>query len=127
VVRTAQQWALPGVECRTVQQLTPDLAESLSHYQRVVFVDAIPARSCPQLKVSRLQPANTQEWQTHSSDPAAILGLTQILYHRCPESWMIAVPAFSFAFGLGLSPRTRKLLPRTLESLRSLLLPASPG
>jgi len=127
VVRTAERWALPGVECRTVQQLTPDLAERLSHFQRVIFVDASPATSCPQLKVGRLQPGNTREWPTHSCDPAAILGLTKTLYHRCPEGWMIAVPAFSFAFGLGLSPRTRKLLPRTLEHLRNLLPPANPG
>jgi hydrogenase maturation protease len=127
VVRSAEHWALPGVECRIVQQLTPDLAERLSHFQRVIFVDAIPATSCPQLKVSRLRPVQTQELPTHSSDPAAILGLTQMLYQRCPEGWMIAVPAFSFAYGLGLSPRTRKLLPQTLEHLRKLLRLAGSG
>jgi hydrogenase maturation protease len=121
VARIVQEWALPGVDCHVCQQLTPELADSVTGYHRVIFVDAIPAGSCPRPRITKLQPASSPDLRTHSADPGAILALAQMLYQRCPEAWLVAVPAFSFDFGLGLSHRTRRLLPRTLASLRGLL------
>jgi hydrogenase maturation protease len=121
VARTVQEWALPSVDCRVCQQLTPELAETVTGYHRVLFVDAIPADSCPRPRVTKVRPARNPDLRTHSSDPRAILALAQLLYQRCPEAWLLAVPAFSFDLGLGLSPGTRRILPLALDSLRALL------
>jgi Ni,Fe-hydrogenase maturation factor len=39
----------------------------------------------------------------HSLTANALLGLTQLLYNRCPPAWMVSVQGSDFSFGEGLS------------------------
>jgi Ni,Fe-hydrogenase maturation factor len=56
----------------------------------------------------------------HVGDPRALLALTEIVYDRRPEAWLITVPARDVAFGVGLSAATEQGAEEALRQVRLL-------
>lgn len=105
VVRRVENLRLADVVCRSYHQLTPELADLIKDFSRVVFVDAMDASRCDVVRATRL------EWEgpwepcgAHVSSPQYLMRLASELYHARPEAWMITVPALNFDFGLALTP-----------------------
>ncbi len=105
---------------RSVQQLTPELAEELSLLEAVLFIDAwaAPAGAVPQLQP--LSPAGTGG-DSHHLEPAALLAVSQALYGRAPAAQLLLVPAHAFEHGMELSAPLRASLPAARELLRQWL------
>lgn len=118
-------WALPGVESRALHQLTPELAEAIARAARVVFVDAYPAAG-PEDDVRCVPvgaaPAVAGPGLGHHGDPAGLLKLSLFLYGRQPRAWVVGVPAYSFALGAQLTPRTAQAVEGAVARVRALLL-----
>ena len=104
--------AEPGgsVAVRSVQQLTPELAEELADLDAVLFIDADGAveSAGPQLK--DLHPAGASG-NSHGLEPAALLAVCQALYGRAPAAQLLLVPATAFAHGTALSAGLQRQLP----------------
>ncbi|MFM8966955.1 MAG: hydrogenase maturation protease [Vulcanococcus sp.] len=107
---------------RSVQQLTPELAEKLAGLEAVLFIDAwlAPAGAEPQL--IELRPAGSDGGadsspQSHRLEPAARLALSQRLYGRAPRAQLLLVPATAFEHGTVLSAELRAALPQALALL----------
>jgi hydrogenase maturation protease len=96
-------WGRPDVRALTVHQLTPELAEPMSQARRVVFADATAEAPDGPVKATRLHPAAGDIASGHSSDPNWLMGLCQALYGRCPEAWLVTIPAADLGLGEGLS------------------------
>jgi hydrogenase maturation protease len=110
---------------RSVQQLTPELAEELAHLEAVLFIDAwqAPAGAMPQLiDVSpagdSADCATARPPDSHRLEPAALLAMSQLLYGRAPEAQLLLVPATTFEHGTALSVELRQVLPRAQALLR---------
>ena len=100
----------PGIDCLTLTELTPDLAETLSRYDNVLFVDASITAS--DLKWRTVSPQlESGGVRTHALTPEALIGIAITLYDRCPEViTIVEIPARSFHYSEKLSPLTQSML-----------------
>jgi hydrogenase maturation protease len=108
------------VAVRSVQQLTPELAEELSQLEAVLFIDAWPASTGAVPQLQPLSPAGTGG-DSHHLEPAALLAVSQVLYGRAPAAQLLLVPAHAFEHGMELSAPLRASLPAARTLLRQWL------
>lgn len=94
-------WHVPRLRVLATQGLVPELAEMLAECERVLFADASAADAVPRLVPLAVQAAPAAS--LHFSDPGGLLALTLALHGRCPEAWLLLLPADDFAFGEELS------------------------
>ena len=114
----------PGgsVAVRSVQQLTPELAEELAQLEAVLFIDAwlAPATAEPQL--TEIGPAPGAA-ESHQLEPAQLLAASEALYGRTPRAHMLQVPAHTCEHGMELSPQMQAALPAARALLQGWLSP----
>ena len=111
------------VTTQTVHQLTPELAATLSEFDRVIFVDA--AVNCEQVQLERLQPETIQGRQMgHFCDARSLLVLSQLLYHHTPEAFLITIPVADLDFGEEFSSLAEKGAAEALRIIEELLTEA---
>jgi hydrogenase maturation protease len=120
-------WGMPGVEVRTLHQLTPELAEPLAAAGRAIFLDAHPVSSGSDVHIHYLRPATPTPRLAHTCDPQGLLALAQTAFGRSPEAWWITIPATDFSFGAPLSPRAARGVADALATVRRLLAPSAPA
>jgi Ni,Fe-hydrogenase maturation factor len=89
------------------QGLVPEIADEIARAETVVFLDA--DASADQLIVTNLDVSSLSGCkEAHSLTPEALLSLARQLYNATPiRAMLVSIPAYSFAFGETLSPRTR--------------------
>jgi hydrogenase maturation protease len=114
------------VEIVWCQQLTPDLAQSVSRAQLAIFIDA--ACDCPagSLRSRRLTPESKKAFSggaafSHFQTPESLLAWSEELYGGSPEAYCLSVGAGSLAEGLDLSSTVQAALRQLQEKVRSLL------
>jgi hydrogenase maturation protease len=109
------------VAVRSVQQLTPELAEELARLETVLFIDAwlAPADAAPRLDALPPGPGEGQTGTvSHHLDPAQLLAITAVLHGRAPQGWWLRVPARAVEHGTQLSPALQAALPTARALLR---------
>jgi hydrogenase maturation protease len=117
--------AYPGVRSISRGQLTSDLAENLAACELAVFVDASRECASEEPMVEPLEPACTTHGALdHAIGPRFLLALCRVLYNRCPQAWLIWVPAADFSFGNGLSPLGARGMERALVAVERLITDA---
>ena len=91
-----------------LHQLEVELAETISHYEMIIFVDAATAQN-PQL-VTRKEVLPTLQGHavTHYFTASDLLALCQSLYHRLPHGALFSIRGEDFNFGATLSPSTER-------------------
>jgi hydrogenase maturation protease len=104
VARTVASWGRPGVSAVAAHQLTPELAATLAGAERAWFVDARADDAGAGVCVGPVEPRDGAGPTGHALDPWRLLALTRAAFGRCPEAWLVTVPAADLGFGEGLSP-----------------------
>jgi hydrogenase maturation protease len=102
--------AHPGVDWLSLAQLTPELAQVITQYERVLFLDA--SVEVRHVKVSEMLPqAGRQLLASHILSPQHILNLAVELYGECPrQTTLVQFPACDLDFGWELSPCMQKMV-----------------
>ena len=116
----------PNIEVLPCQQLTPDLAETASHFQLVIFIDAAVNLPPGELRCERITASENRDHLEASSfshflTPASLLTCTAELYAKFPDAYCISVGGESFAEGESISPAVQAALEPLLAQVRSLL------
>jgi hydrogenase maturation protease len=106
-------------------QLAPELLDTVVDYDRLIFVDAHVRADLPDVYWAPVRPEYASSTFTHHMTPGMLLALLQMLYHREPESYIVAVRGQAFDFGQGLSTATGTLVEPAAEQIVRLL--AGPG
>jgi len=109
------------VDVLTVHELQPELAETMSGYREVVFLDAAVQGSAIHSEV--ITPAaDSRPDGSHSHSPGSLLSLCSALFGRAPErSLLIAIPGQEFEFSEQLSPFTQAMVERAVEQAGNFL------
>jgi hydrogenase maturation protease len=95
---------LPGVEVRSVHQLTPELAAAFAHRRLVVVVDA--SVEVRRLTVALVEPAAAAGSMSHHFDVRSLIALSDVLGQPPDEVVTVAIPAHELGLGTELSAAT---------------------
>lgn len=121
VAEIVASWHLPQVRSLFLHQLTPELTAELAQVDLAIFVDACQAFDTNTIKLDRLKPSNAINFNSHFSDPRALLSLTQALFGECPQAWWVIVPGVNFELGDRLSSIAEQGIFQALSQIKSLL------
>jgi hydrogenase maturation protease len=103
---------LSGLTVDSDYQLTVEDADSVARHEVAVFADAAVTGTEP-FYFRRLAPGGTPGFSSHSVEPAEVLALSQTLFNRLPEAYVLGIRGYDFnEFGEGLSGRARANLAR---------------
>jgi hydrogenase maturation protease len=118
--RAIEAWQLEGVQTKIVHQLTPEIAETISHARSVLFIDASTA--VQEARVRPVEPDSSGDFTPHTGSPESILALNKALYDHCPKAWLAAIPASNFELGAPISEAALKAIQSALAIIRPMLL-----
>ena len=112
------------VEIMRLHQLGPELSESLSHSECVIFVDAATGPGPGEIEIKEL--AGTPRSAKapafgHALDPEAIVSLAAQLYHARPRAFSATVTGQTFEHGESLSLAVAGALPDFVGRIEGLV------
>lgn len=113
-------WNLIGVKVLRVHQLTFELAYELSLVEKVILIDAA-SNLDSQVKLEQILASDTQELFTHGCSPSGLIAISQWLYGKAPEVWLLQINAEDFSLGRGISPKAKQGITAGLKILYSFL------
>lgn len=96
-------------------QLTPEMAEDLTAYDRVCFVDAHTGRIPQNVQVVDLAAEYQTSPFTHHLTPEMLLSMCASLYGHSPEAILVSVRGYEFGFETELSRMTASLVNEAVE------------
>ena len=104
------------------QQLTPDLADSLSRCDRVIFIDAHAGDAPGEIRTQPVIPTGKQ-WGAfvHEMAPDVLLDCVKQIFGKAPEAQLITIGVASLEIGQGLTPLVASALPRVIALVQSQL------
>lgn len=91
-------------------QLTPEVAEDLTAYDRVCFVDAHTGKIPTNVQMVHIAPEYQTSPFTHHLTPEMLLSMCSSLYNKIPEAILISVRGYEFGFATELSSFTELLV-----------------
>jgi hydrogenase maturation protease len=102
-------------------QLTPELADIIAGYDRIVFVDAHVDPDMGDLHCGPVQPESASPLFSHHMTPALLLALAGAIHGREPAGYLVSVRGYDFDFRRGLSPRSGMLVEPAVRAILRLL------
>ena len=100
-----------------VLQLTPELADTISAYQRVCFIDAHTGNVPEDVNMVEVKAEYQRSPFTHHMTANTCLSLVQTIYGRNPQAILVSVRGYEFSFSHELSPATLQLSKQAVERI----------
>ncbi|MFN7995545.1 MAG: hydrogenase maturation protease [Bryobacteraceae bacterium] len=116
-----QLQANAGQQSLLCHQLTPELAEAISRYASVIFVDARADLPPGEVRIEPLDGGRTP--LTQKCSPGALLTWSRQIYGREPAAFAVGIGAESFEFGEGLTPVVRRAACEAARAIERMLKP----
>ncbi len=104
---------LPGVEVRSIMQLTPEVSLDIVDRRLVVFVDA-SVRS-DELSLDEVEPKPDATVMTHHGDPASLLAIAATVGRPPDRAMLVSIPAHDLGMGSTFSPSAERAARRAVE------------
>jgi hydrogenase maturation protease len=98
-------------------QLEPGLAEVITSYDRVCFVDAHTGAYPEDIRLEKIEGKFQSSPFTHHMTPETCLALAETLYGHAPPGIVISVRGYLFGFSSRLSAATAKLAEGATEHI----------
>lgn len=110
-----------NVEIVRAHQLAPELAETISRCEAVIFVDA--ARNGPpgQISSTQIRPPQATPGFSHQLSPAAVVALAHQLFGATPHAFSVTLAGADFDHGESLSPAVEAALPALVARIEALI------
>jgi hydrogenase maturation protease len=122
VVERLRQLGLPAdVAFLTVHQLEVEMAETLTGYEAVVFVDAAIPESPQAIQRAIVGPQLQSHPVAHFLTPSDVLSLCQTLYGHMPHAVLFSIRGRDFNFGEELSPEVERAAGEVVNQIEQLV------
>lgn len=102
-------------------QLTPEFAEDISTFERVIFVDCDVELAPGEVRVRPVEP--TAHADTHLQSPGDLLRLAHDLYGARPEALFVGVGPENMDLGETLSPSVDAAVQRAADLIQGAIRP----
>jgi len=96
-------------------QLTPEVSELASRYERVCFVDAHTGAIEDDLHTAPVESHFQSSPFTHHLTPESCLSMVETLYGKKPEAVLVSVRGYRFGFARTLSEPTSRLAEKAAD------------
>ena len=110
-----------GILIIACHQLTPELVETISRADEVVFVDVTEDGQAGDIRSFALQPETAAGAFTHNISPSALLAASANLYGVCPRGQVISISGTHFDYGETLSLPVEKAIPQAVSLIRQMI------
>ncbi|CAD5972526.1 hypothetical protein PCC9214_03916 [Planktothrix tepida] len=120
VIAEVEQWNLANVRSQSLHQLTPEIAAEMAEVETVIFVDAGLEGDTVNIISLEPLPSDLFNWG-HSLNPRSLLSLTQFLYQKSPQAWLIAIPGENFELSETLSQKALNGIQEALKIIQNLI------
>lgn len=98
-------------------QLTPEMAEEISEYEYVCFVDAHTGNIPEAVRFIDVESEFQKSPFTHHLTPQSLLSMCETIYRKKPEAALLSVLGQRFLFTRQLSGETAALVPEAADLL----------
>ncbi|MFZ0200524.1 MAG: hydrogenase maturation protease [Candidatus Sulfotelmatobacter sp.] len=122
-----QRLASSNVEVLQLTQLLPEVAESISRADTVIFVDASCEGEPEELHCRQITPPPEKTQFGHQLSPAELLGLAGQLYGATPQAFCVSLTGQCFEHGEELSESVAARLPQLASKVEQLTRQALSG
>jgi hydrogenase maturation protease len=95
-------------------QLTPEMAEDISAYKYVCFVDAHTGNIPEPVRLIDVESEFQHSPFTHHLTPQSLLSMCETIYGKKPEAILLSVLGHRFLFSRELSEETAGLVPQAV-------------
>jgi len=111
------------IELECLHQLAPELAETVSRFACVIFVDAAEAGNPGEVRVEELdgKESSSSGAFSHAVSPRAVLRLAKSLYGASPHGYSVTITGQKFDHGESLSPVVAAALPEVVVQIEQLV------
>ena len=110
-----------NADCWFGFQLIPEIADLISKYQKLIFIDAHNSPKLEDLSLNTILPDINRSPLTHHLTPSGLLGIAKTLGLPIPESTLISIRGFEFGFHRTLPPMTEKSRIKAILILRQMV------
>jgi hydrogenase maturation protease len=119
----AKKFTTPDVEIVRTHQLAPELAETISRSEVVIFVDSASAGEGKpgEVRSTRISSSEGLPRFSHQFSPAAVLALARQLYNTTPDAFLLTLEGEHFDHGEILSPVVAVALPALVGRIEELI------
>ena len=106
-----------GLDTLFLQQLTPELAETVAAYDRLILVDAHTGAYPDLVHQSELSPRHDPAMVSHILKPDHLLALALRFFGKAPRAELISVRGFDFNFGETLTQQTAQGVAQVVQTI----------
>ncbi len=96
-------------------QLTPEMAEEISAYEYVCFVDAHTGAIPEPVRLIGVDSDFQRSPFTHHLTPQSLMSMCETLYGKKPDAALLSVLGYRFLFTQQLSEETQALVPQAVD------------
>lgn len=100
-----------------ILQLVPELAETISAYQRVCFVDAHTGNVPEKVNLVKVKADYQRSPFTHHMTAETCLALAKTIYGKDPQAILVSVRGYKFGFSHDLSSAASQLAEQAVEQI----------
>ncbi len=96
-------------------QLTPEMAEDISQYQYVCFIDAHTGNIPEPVRLIDVESEFQHSPFTHHLTPQSLMSMCETIYGKKPDAALLSVLGHRFLFTRQLSENTSQLVPQAVD------------
>jgi hydrogenase maturation protease len=96
-------------------QLTPEMAEDISNYEFVCFIDAHTGNIPEPVRLIDVESEFQRSPFTHHLTPQSLLSMCETIYGKKPDAALLSVLGHRFLFSRELSEETLQLVPQAVN------------
>ena len=102
-------------------QLQIEDAELASHYSKVYFVDATKEKVDNGFYLKHCEASIKHGLSSHALHPETIIGLTNDLYDKFPEAYILGIQGYHWDLKIGISEKAKVNLKKAIKALSKIL------
>ena len=96
-------------------QLTPEMAEDISEYEYVCFIDAHTGSIPEPVRLIDVESEFQHSPFTHHLTPQSLLSMCKTIYKKRPDAALLSILGHRFLFSRELSEETAALVPQAVD------------
>lgn len=96
-------------------QLTPEMAEEISLYEYVCFIDAHTGNIPEPVRLIHVESEFQHSPFTHHLTPQSLISMCETIYGKKPDAALLSVLGHRFLFTRQLSEETSQLVPQAVD------------